>query len=111
MAANQPVGVDVEPLSEKPLRAMHLYMDADEQAVVSRTPLSRADGAMRVWSAKEAAAKAMGIDLADSWERSRVIAVAPESSLLEIEGEKRQTAIHATMDGHLFTLLAVDGRP
>ena len=36
VAADQPVGVDVEPLSEKPLRAMHLYMDADEQAVVNR---------------------------------------------------------------------------
>lgn len=111
VAADQPVGVDVEPLSEKPLRAMHLYMDADEQAVANRLPLGRADGALRIWGAKEAAAKALGIDLAESWERSRVIAVAPESSLLEIEGEKPQTAIHATMDGHLFTLLAVDGRP
>ncbi len=111
VASDQPVGVDVEPLSEKPLGAMHLYMDSREQAVVSRTPIGRADGAMRVWSAKEAAAKAMGIRLAESWERIRVIAVAPESSLLEIDGEKIHTALHATMEDHLFTLLTVGGRP
>ena len=39
------------------------------------------------------------------------MAVAPESSLLEIDGGKQQTAIHATIDGHLFTLLTVDSRP
>lgn len=111
VAADRPVGIDVEPLSEKPLGAMHLYMDANEQRVVDRTPLDRADGALRVWSTKEAAAKALGIHLAESWERTRVMAVAQESSLLEIDGGKQQTAIHATIDGHLFTLLTVDSRP
>ena len=111
VAADRPVGIDVEPLSKKPLGAMHLYMDANEQRVVGRTPLDRADGALRVWSTKEAAAKALGIHLAESWERTRVMAVAQESSLLEIDGGKQQTAIHATIDGHLFTLLTVDGRP
>jgi phosphopantetheinyl transferase (holo-ACP synthase) len=104
------VGVDVEPLSQKPLQAMHLYMDTDEQAMVGRAPFGRAEGAMRVWSAKEAAAKALDIQLADSWERTRVIGVSPESSLLEIDGGKPQTANHATMQGHLFTLLTVDGK-
>jgi phosphopantetheinyl transferase len=111
VAADRPVGIDVEPLSEKPLTAMHLYMDADEQAVVDRTPLGRADGALRIWSAKEAAAKAMGIQLAEAWERARVKAVAPKSSLLQIDGGKPQTAIHAAIDGHLFTLLAMDVLP
>jgi phosphopantetheinyl transferase len=86
-------------------------MGANEQRVVGRTPLDRADGALRVWSTKEAAAKALGIHLAESWERTRVMAVAQASSLLEIGGGKQQTAIHATIDGHLFTLLTVDGRP
>ncbi len=108
---DKPVGVDVEPLSEKPLGAMHLYMDADEQALANRPPLGRADGALRVWSAKEAAAKALKIELADSWERTKLVAVASRSSRLEIDGGKQQTAIHATIDGHLFTLLTVDGRP
>ncbi len=111
VAADKPVGVDVEPLSEKPLGAMHLYMDADEQALANRPPLGRADGALRVWSAKEAAAKALKIELADSWERTKLVAVASRSSRLEIDGGKQQTAIHATIDGHLFTLLTVDGRP
>lgn len=108
VAAGQPVGVDVEPLSQKPLRAVTLYMDATEQIVVNRSPLGRADASLRVWSAKEAAAKALGIHLADSWERTRVRTVAPESSLLEVDGGKPQTATHATIDGHLFTVLIED---
>ncbi|WP_319407641.1 polyketide synthase dehydratase domain-containing protein [uncultured Desulfosarcina sp.] len=108
VAAGHPVGVDVEPLSKKPLGAMHLYMDADEQTVVNQSPLGRADASLRVWSAKEAAAKALGIHLAESWERTRVTTVAFESSLLEVDGGKAQTAIHATIDGHLFTVLIVD---
>jgi phosphopantetheinyl transferase len=108
VAAGQPVGVDVEPLSQKALGAVNLYMDADEQTVVNQSPLGRADASLRVWSAKEAAAKALGIHLADSWERTRVRAVAPESSLLEVDGRKPQTATHATIDGHLFTVLIVD---
>ena len=107
-AADRPVGVDVEPLSEKPLGAMHLYMDASEQAMVNRLPLGRAGGALRVWSAKEAAAKAFGINLAESWERVRVVEVASACSLLEINGGKQLTAIHATIEDHLFTLLTVD---
>ncbi|MBC2711577.1 MAG: polyketide synthase dehydratase domain-containing protein [Desulfosarcina sp.] len=108
VAADRPVGVDVEPLSERPLGAMHLYMDANERAMVNRLPLGRAGGALRVWSAKEAAAKALGINLAESWERIRVMEVASECSLLEIARGKRMSAIHATIEGHLFTLLTVD---
>jgi phosphopantetheinyl transferase len=111
VAADRPVGIDVEPLSKKPLRAMHLYMDADEQRMADRTPLDRADSALRVWSAKEAAAKALGIQLAESWERARVVAVTQTSSRLEIDGGLPQTAIHATIEGHLFTMLTMDGRP
>jgi hypothetical protein len=34
--------------------------------------------------------------------------VDPESSLLEFDGGKPRTAIHETLEGHLFTLLTVD---
>ena len=110
-AADRPLGVDVEPLSQKPLDAMHLYMDADEQALVDRSPLGRADGNLRIWSAKEAAAKALGIDLAESWTHLRTVAVAAPYSRLETAGGQALTAIHTTLAGHLFTLLTVDDLP
>ena len=111
VAAERPVGVDVEPLSEKPLGATHLYMDADEQALVNQSPLGRANGALRIWSAKEAAAKALGIDLAESWERLRVRDIAIDFSTIEMVDGNRLAADHATIEGHLFTLLTVNGRP
>lgn len=109
VAAGRPVGVDVEQVSERPLGAMHLYMDAHEQSMVVRSPLGRAECALRVWSAKEAAAKALGIDLAEAWTRVRVLESTSGHSRVEIAGKKPTNAIHAAMDGHLFTLLTVDG--
>jgi phosphopantetheinyl transferase len=111
VAADRPVGVDVEPLSEKPLNAIHLYMGGDEQAVVRRSTLGLAEAALRVWSTKEAAAKALGINLAESWATLRVIDVAAASSQLVTTGGKQLTAIHAPIDEHLFTLLNADGLP
>jgi len=110
VAADQPVGVDVEPMTRGPLKTTHLFMNANERAVVDRQPLPRVEGTLRVWSAKEAAAKALEIDLAEAWERTRVIAMDPGSSQLIIDGKNPQAVIHAAIDGHLFTLLTVDGR-
>lgn len=110
VAADRPVGVDVEPLSEKPLRATHLFLDTHEQTRVDRSSLGRADAALRVWSAKEAAAKALGIHLAEAWTNLRVVDVGPACSRLASTSGQPLTAIHAAIEGHLFTLLTVDGR-
>ncbi len=109
VAADRPVGVDVEPLSQKPLRATHLFMAPDERDLLKRSSMMKADGALRVWSAKEAAAKALGIELAESWECIRVIDLASQCSLLKAAGGKQLTAIHVEIEGHLFTLLTMDG--
>jgi phosphopantetheinyl transferase len=111
VAAARPVGVDVEPLSEKPLKAMHLYMDGDEAALVDRSPQDPAGAALRVWSAKEAAAKALGLDLAEAWTRFRVVRLSASHSRLEAATGSPLTVSHAALDGHLITLLTVEGLP
>jgi len=103
--AETPLGVDVEPLADKPLAAAHLYLHAEERTRIEESPLTPARAALQAWSAKEAAAKALGIDLAEAWERMRVSRLSEEVSRLEIDDGRWLTAVHATVEGHLFTLL------
>lgn len=110
-AAESPLGVDVEPLSEKPLAATHLYLHAEEQTRIEESSLAPARAALQAWSAKEAAAKALGIDLAETWERVRVALLSEKESRLEIDDGRWLTAVHATVEGHLFTLLTEGESP
>lgn len=86
-------------------------MDNAEQEQVSRSGLGRAQAALRVWSIKEAAAKALGIDLAEAWPRIRVTALADRYSRLEIADGRSLTGVHATLQRHLFTLVTMGGSP
>ncbi len=106
VAADRVVGVDVEPLSSKALRAAPLYMHPEERALADRSPLDAAACALRVWSAKEAAAKLLDIDLADAWSRVRATEVAEAHTRLAVEGGRPVTARHVVCEAHLFTLLA-----
>jgi phosphopantetheinyl transferase len=111
VANRQPVGVDVEPLSDKACRAPDLFMDASEQALVAQASLDGAAAALRVWSAKEAVAKATGYDLVDVWQRVRVIQINAEESRLVIDDRIMFPAWHALVDDHLFTLVTMEERP
>jgi phosphopantetheinyl transferase len=110
VAADRPVGVDVEPVSEKALGAPDLFMDAAEQALVDASALGRAAAALRVWSSKEAVAKATGRDLADIWRWVRVNRIAAGESRLVMDGDRLLTALHAVLEDHLFTLLRMEDR-
>ena len=110
-AAETPLGVDVEPLTEKSLAAAHLYLHAEEQTRIDGSSLAPARAALQAWSAKEAAAKALGIDLAETWERVRVTRLSEKESRLEIDDGRWLTAVHATVEGHLFTLLTEGENP
>ena len=111
VAGRQPVGVDVEPISEKALRAPDIFMNPTEQALVKKASVDDAAAALRVWSAKEAVAKATGHDLADVWQRARVIRVTTEESRLVLDDCTELAAWHALVDDHLFTLLTMEAQP
>ena len=111
VASRHPVGVDVEPLSDKASRAPDLFMTPTEQALVKQTSVDDAAAALRVWSAKEAVAKATGHDLAEVWQRVRVTRIVTAESRLVMDGCTVLIAWHILVDNHLFTLLTMEAQP
>lgn len=102
---SRPVGVDVEVISPKAIKGDRIFMSAAEQQRVKASTMEQISVAVRIWSAKEAVAKAMGMDLADAWEQVQVIEVDESESKLMVDG-KSLTAQHVTVDRHLFTLVS-----
>jgi len=106
VADTKPVGVDVEVLSEKALEPARLYMSAAEQELLGHTSMKDYCAAVRIWSIKECAAKATGMNLAEAWQRTEVSAVGERQSALTIDGHSL-CAHHATLAAHLFTILSL----
>jgi phosphopantetheinyl transferase len=104
VASSGRVGVDVEEISDRALRSRELFMTDDECARVVASPLGESAAALRIWSVKEAVAKALDISLADAWQRVEVERVGETGTLLQIDGQNGGTALHDVLDGHLFTL-------
>lgn len=103
---SQAVGIDVEVICPKALKADRIFMSRSEQHRIVQSPMEESSAAIRIWSIKEAVAKASGMNLADAWSQVEVTLVGEEESLLEVNGET-MTARHATVDEHLFTLIRV----
>jgi phosphopantetheinyl transferase (holo-ACP synthase) len=106
VADAKPVGVDVEVLSEKALKSARLFMSAAEQDLLGNTPRKDDAAAVRIWSIKECAAKATGMNLAEAWRRTETGAVGERQSALTIDGQSL-CARHAALAGHLFTVLCL----
>ncbi len=104
VTAAQTIGVDVEAVSAKALESRHIFMRPAEDERARQSAMDETEAALRVWSIKEAAAKALNLDLADAWERVEVTAVGRKQSDLIVDG-RTLTAHHASADQHLFTLL------
>ncbi|MFC1856852.1 4'-phosphopantetheinyl transferase superfamily protein [Thermodesulfobacteriota bacterium] len=104
VACDRGVGVDVEKMSKRVLKAQGLYMSEQEQALVRDCHLGEIEAALRIWSLKEAAAKALGINLADSWNRVRVKAIGACESSYQIDDQDSGTAVHDVVGKHVITL-------
>ena len=103
VAADRRVGVDVEKMSERLLKSRSLYMSEQEQAALDSL-LDATETAVRIWSIKEAVAKALDITLAAAWHRVQVCAVGSFESRFEIDGRGPHTAVHDSVESHVFTL-------
>jgi phosphopantetheinyl transferase len=103
VAADRRVGVDVEKMSERLLKSRSLYMSEPEQALDSQ--LGEIETAVRIWSVKEAVAKALDITLAAAWHRVQVCAVGSSESRFQIDGQGSYTAVHDSVGPHVFTLV------
>jgi phosphopantetheinyl transferase len=100
------IGIDVEKISERVLKSRRLYMHEEELALVRGHAIGEVEASARVWSIKEAVSKALGVHLADAWLRTRVKDIGYEKSVIMID-EGEHEAIHAVVDGHLFTLITI----
>jgi phosphopantetheinyl transferase len=103
-AADAPVGIDVETVTDRAVRCSPLFMSQTEQQLLRRTTLGRPQAAVRIWSAKEAVAKAKKIPLAEAWHRTEITAVEADASRLTIDGRQLGEATHAAVGDTIFTL-------
>jgi phosphopantetheinyl transferase len=99
-----PIGIDVELLSDRILRLVPRFAGAEERRYVEAFPGGAVQAATRLWSVKEAAAKALDIRLPESWRGVRVTALGEHASEA-LFGGKRLHVYHGALDGHLLTLL------
>jgi phosphopantetheinyl transferase len=81
-------------------------MHDEEQSLVKSHPIGEIEASTRVWSIKEAVTKATGLNLAQAWKRTAVLEVGEEKSVMLIDHD-RVEAIHAVVDGHLFTMISI----
>lgn len=103
-AADTPVGVDVETVTGRAARCSRLFMSETERQLLRRTTLDREQAAVRIWSAKEAVAKANSIPLAEAWHRTEITDVESGASRLLVDGRKSGRVVHAVVDDSIFTL-------
>ncbi len=104
VADDEAIGVDVEPLSPRVLKARRIYMGAEELALTAASSLGEIEASMRIWSIKEGMAKMMDRPLAASWALVRVQATDRFESRLSVDGVPYR-AFHDTVGDHLFTLV------
>jgi len=102
-AAEDRIGIDVEEVSERVLKSKRLYMSQVEQEHVGKSELGAEEAAVRVWSLKEAVAKALDISLADAWQRVQVTKIGLYESRLQFDGIPRGQAVHDVVSSHVFT--------
>jgi phosphopantetheinyl transferase len=107
VANDKPVGVDIEPISYKAIKGSHIFMSLPEQNLISKTDLGTDRTVLRAWTMKEAAAKALDLDLVQAWREVQVLRIGAEKSLARVNG--RETPfIHVEIHGHVLSLVTFD---
>jgi phosphopantetheinyl transferase len=104
VAHRQPIGVDLEMVSEKPIRTRHLFMSPAESELISLSGLGPERAATRAWTIKEAAAKALGLHLFQAIREVEVVSVGEEEGVMRYQ-EKTYPVRHAEGNGHVITLI------
>jgi len=107
VASDARIGVDVEEISERVCRSREVYMNENERLLVEASPLGDIGASVRVWTSKEAMAKALDISLAESWEKGSLKDIGRDRSILEIRGRNHE-AFHDAIDDHLFTVVNME---
>jgi phosphopantetheinyl transferase len=104
VAHSQPVGVDVERVSGKAFRALHFLGIAEEQGLISLSPLGAERAATRAWTSKEAAAKALGLPLFQALREIEVVRMGEGEGLIRYQ-KKTYPVWHGEGQGQVITLI------
>jgi phosphopantetheinyl transferase len=107
VAHRHPVGVDLEGVSPKAIRALQLVRIAREQDLISLSPLGPERAATRIWTGKEAAAKALGLQLFQALGEVEAVSVGEEEGLIQVH-HRRYPVRYGEGDGQVLTLMACD---
>jgi phosphopantetheinyl transferase len=105
----QPVGIDLEINSEKAIRIWHLFMSPGERELISLSSLGPERTATRAWTIKEAAAKALGLNLFQAIREVDLVRVGEEEGVMRYQ-EKAYPVRHAEGNGYVITLITCDDR-
>jgi phosphopantetheinyl transferase len=107
VAHRHPIGVDLEMVSERAIRTRHLSMSPRERDIVSLSNLGPERAATRVWTTKEAAAKALGLHLFQAIREVEVVSVGEEEGGMRYQG-KAYPVRHSEANGYVITLVTCD---
>jgi len=102
-----PIGVDIEAVSEKILKIQHLFISSREEQLISKAGLDFKQSAMRVWTAKEAAAKALRLHLLRAIRDVEVIKVEKETSILRYKAMTYPVS-HGEGGGQVIALITCE---
>ncbi|MBN1614579.1 MAG: 4'-phosphopantetheinyl transferase superfamily protein [Deltaproteobacteria bacterium] len=109
VADEWPVGVDMEILSPKLIRAGHIFMDEDELRIAADSGLERLRAVTRIWTAKEAASKVLNRHLVVTWRAVRLSRLGSTESVFRFEGADL-TARHIDAWDRVISLVSLPGR-
>ena len=107
VAHRRPIGVDLERVSEKPIRTRHLFLSPEERDLILVSGLDPERAATRAWTIKEAAAKALSLDLFQAIREVRVVRLGEEDGVMRYQG-KIYPVGHAEGNGFVMTLVTCD---
>jgi phosphopantetheinyl transferase len=107
VAHRNPIGVDLEMVSEKVTKTRHLFVSPGERELISPSGLGPERAATRLWTTKEAAAKALGLHLFQAIGEVEVVTLGEKDGMMKYR-EKTYPVRHAEGNGHVITLITCD---
>jgi len=110
VAHNHPIGVDLEVISNKALRVLNPFWVGGEKELISFSPLGPERAATLAWTAKEAAAKALGLHLIQALREIEIIRVSAKEGQISHQG-KIYPLWHSEGEGQILTLITGDDLP
>jgi phosphopantetheinyl transferase len=106
-AHRHPIGIDIEEVSDKILKIERFFLSPGEKQLLSQTDLDFARAATRIWSIKEAAAKALGLHLFQAMHEVEVTELGKETGRLRVQ-ENTYPAWSCEAEGQVIVLVTDD---